>query len=160
APALARVKVRILARTAPDLAPGHPRARRNGTAPRRTGFAFGGGGLRARLAQAAVLVLLLAGGAAALLPGPPVRRPLGGVDAGTGPLAPDAPAIAAQESEMGVRADPAAGRLRVALDLPPGTPLSVSFVDGERAGVFAAPGARFRSADGELEAAVSEGPVR
>jgi hypothetical protein len=55
---------------------------------------------------------------------------------------------------------PANGSLRVVLDLPPGTELRVSFVEVDRATVFAAPDTRFTRATGLLEAAVPEGPVR
>jgi anti-sigma factor RsiW len=114
--------------------------------------------------QAALFVLFLAGGASALVPGSPLRRLLeresDGDPSPPPALTPQSEEAAVALEQVSVSAAPAAGRLRVSLNLPPGTDLRVVLVEGDRATLFANPNTRFRSADGVLEATVPAGPVR
>jgi len=120
--------------------------------------------LRSRTLQAAALVLLMAGGVSALvIPGSPLRHWLEG-----GPTvekaAPAAEIMAFPEPEeelprVGVRTASSGGRIRIALELPSGTSLRVTLVQGDTAAVFAPQGAGFRQADGLLEASATSGPV-
>jgi anti-sigma factor RsiW len=125
--------------------------------------------LRTRALQAALFVLFMAGGAAALVPGSPLRRWLGGAreESAAAPALMRAPepegAVPAASSEpVRLSALPVEGRLRVSLELPVGTELSVAIAEGERATVFAEPdpATRFTSAPGVLQAAVAGGSVR
>jgi len=121
--------------------------------------------LRSRALQAAALVLLMAGGVSALvIPGSPLRHWLGGGPAVEKAAAPTADAAAFPEPEeelpqVGVRTASSGGRIRIALELPSGTSLRVTLVQGETAAVFAPQGAGFRQADGLLEASATSGPV-
>ncbi len=129
----------------------------------------GWGGGRPRMARAAAIVLLLVGaaGAAAAVPGSPVRAWLAGLggDGGNGAGA-EGPEVAVAPSaegdeEVAVRVRPEAGRLTVSLEgLATRTDVRVRLVEGDRATVFAAPGTRFRTSEGRVEAAVAPGPVR
>ena len=74
--------------------------------------------------------------------------------------APASTAAAERAAQTGVRVAAALGRVVVALELPPGTELTVRLVEGDQAAVFAPAGARFTSADGRLEAEVPSGPVQ
>ena len=121
---------------------------------------------RSRALQAALFVLFVAGGASAVMPGSPLRRWL---DRGGPPTAPtssptatlQAPAEAAPPPAQGsITGLPAAGELRVTLELPPGTELTVVFVDGERGTIHANPDTNFLSADGLIGGTVHSGPVR
>jgi anti-sigma factor RsiW len=118
---------------------------------------------RRQLLQAAVFVLFIAGGVSALVPGSPLRRMLVG---GESPqevvpaLAPPSTMQAERAPEMRVRAAGAAGRLRVALQLPSGAELMVSLVEGDSAAVVAPVDASVSGSDGLLEASAQSGPVR
>lgn len=120
-------------------------------------------GPRSRALQAAALVLLFASGAAALaVPGSPVRQWLTGLRGdpeATPARAPSAGEEAAL-AESGVRVGPSGGRIRIALELPPGAELLVTFLEGENAALFAGPGTRFEGGEGFLRATAAAGPVR
>ena len=118
-----------------------------------------------RMLEAALWVLFLAGGVSALVPGSPVRewlpRPTPMEEAQPAlETAPASTAAAERAAQTGVRVAAALGRVVVALELPPGTELTVRLVEGDQAAVFAPAGARFTSADGRLEAEVPSGPVQ
>jgi anti-sigma factor RsiW len=122
---------------------------------------------RSRVLQAALFVLFVAGGASAVVPGSPLHRWLMGGGPETDPTA-STPALmrapaaesTAEQPQQSLSAQPAGGRLRVSLQLPAGTELSVVFVDGERATVHANADTNFLTADGLLQARVVSGPVR
>jgi hypothetical protein len=124
---------------------------------------------RRQLAQAALFVLFVAGGVSALVPGSPVRRLIDRGQRATQQqeTPPEAPALAPlsapqaeRAAEMRVRAGPAQGSLRVALQLASGSELIVALVDGDSASVAAPVDATFRGSDGLLEATAPAGPVR
>jgi hypothetical protein len=121
--------------------------------------------LQRRGLQAALFVLFVAGGASALVPGSPLRRLIergGGTPATAPTAAPEAEfAPARMETlQVTISAVPVAGRLRVSLQLPAGTALSVALTDADRATLFADPSSRFTSSDGLLQAEVLSGTVR
>lgn len=118
------------------------------------------------LAKAAVVALLLVAAGSTVLPGSPLREWL--VDgwnrvsalvvpereAGTSPE----PGVA---TAAGVRTVSGEEGVRVVLTgVESGTELRIRFVEGERAGLFAPEGSRFRTGEGRLEAVVAPGPVR
>lgn len=121
---------------------------------------------RPLLARTAVVVLALGGAVASALPGSPVRAWLAAgwelaVRAlGPGPAPAPVVAPASTAPEAGVRVAPSAGRLRILLTSPAGIQVLVRFTDGEVAGVYAGAGARFRTAPGLVDAAVSGPEVR
>lgn len=144
-------------------------ARPHGAGPRSTGSAGRSAALplvwasRSPLLKAALFVLFIAGGAAALVPGSPLRS---WIEGGGSEPAEAPPAIVPQMEEARpeaaqavLSARPANGSLRVSLDLPDGTDLRVTFVDGDRAMLFAQPETRFTSGEGILEATVTGGSV-
>jgi anti-sigma factor RsiW len=119
---------------------------------------------RRHLLRAAMFVLFIAGGVSALVPGSPLRRMLGGEAADapqevTPAIAPSSPPQAERAPELRVRAAAAGGRLRVALQMAPGSELVVSLVDGDSAAVMVPVDANVSGSDGLLEA-TSAGPVR
>ncbi len=123
-----------------------------------------GGGRRA----AAVVVLLAA--TASALPGSPVRQWLQGrgdatsvTEAIEAPRESTGPSIPGPESAVaewsGIRLD-ASAPLRVSVrGLRAGEEVRVRWTDGDEVAVLAPAGSRFTSADGEVEAVVSAGPV-
>ena len=124
-------------------------------------------------ARAAILVLFFGAVVATALPASPVR---GWIAAGwghavelfTGPARDESAslpvdsALSAQTPESaGVRLEVETGELLVLLqDVEPGTELDVRLVDGFQAAAFAAPPARFRTADGRIEVIGGSGRVR
>jgi hypothetical protein len=117
--------------------------------------------------QAALFVLFVAGGASAVMTGSPLHRWLVG---GAAPAAPtsaepatlQAPAaeVAPPPAQGSITGRPAAGKLRVTLELPPNTELTVVFVDGDRGTIHANPDTNFLIADGLIGGTVHSGPVR
>jgi len=107
------------------------------------------------LARAAGL-LLVAAGALSAMPGSPLRTWLAGGD--PAPTTVEAP----QETpEAGVRTELFEGRIEVVISgMSAGSEIEVSWVEGTAVTVYAAPGSRFASAAGRLEAVVADGPVR
>ncbi len=129
--------------------------------------------VRLTFARAAILVLFFGAVVATALPASPVR---GWIAAGwdravelfagpardeSGALPADS-ALSAQTPEFaGVRLEVETGELLVLLqDIEPGTELEVRLVDGFQAAAFAAPPARFRTADGRIEVIGGSGRVR
>lgn len=116
------------------------------------------GGHRRGMAAAAAVVLLVGGGAALAMPGSPLRS---WIDAGSDPGSPSAPVPevrteADEGAALGVTVDLLDGSIEVAfLEAPPGMVLEVEPTSERRAGVFAPPASRFRTAPGRVEVRVS-----
>ncbi len=127
------------------------------------------------LPRAAGIVLLLAGSAAAAVPGSPVREwAARGWSALQGPGSPAAVQESSSEAEPEVqdaeippRAEtgatllPEAGRVELWVEGVQGRALiTVAYVDGDRAGIFAGSNTRYRTETGRIEAWSPTGPVR
>jgi len=120
------------------------------------------------LSRAAGILLVAAGGVAAAIPGSPLRRWVSTM------LAPDetaetrsaepAAAAATERSSAetaGIRVEATTGPLRITLrGFAPGVDLSVLWVPGSEAAVFAPLGTRYMRGQGRIEADLSSGPVR
>lgn len=131
------------------------------------------GQLRRSLPRAAAIIVFLAAGAAAAMPGSPVRQwALAGFRAtfgsqGTSPSTPvESPGLVPEAAPAGtetvgatLRATSEGLELRV-VGLRPGALLRVSLVEGDRAGIFAGEGTRFRTESRRMEAADPPGDVK
>jgi len=115
------------------------------------------------LSRAAAVILVTATAAAAALPGSPVRDWLRGLassdepETAAGAPTPAGATPSAVEETAGVRLPVPAGPLRISLTgLSAGSQVRVRWVPGTEAAVFAPVGSRFTSAEGRIEASVSE----
>jgi hypothetical protein len=103
-------------------------------------------------------LLLVAAGALSAMPGSPIRTWISGDDPAPEPATVDAPQAT---PEAGVRTKLFDGRIEVVISgIPAGSEIEVRWVEGTAVTVYAAPGTRFASADGRIEAVVADGPVR
>jgi anti-sigma factor RsiW len=106
-----------------------------------------------RSAAAAAMLVLVAGGAAAALPGSPLRSFFAGIGA-----APEGAGSAAATMSSGAVAGTAGvavgfrdGAVHIALEsAPPGTPIELRVVEGDRVEVLAPEGARFGAGAGSV----------
>lgn len=130
--------------------------------------------VRRNIPRAASFAVLLTAGAAAALPGSPVRdwvvRGWEAIsDGGSVTAVPQAPLPEALSAGpegtghpelVGATIPVAAGDIRLHIEeMAPGAEIRVLLVDGDRAGVFAGEGTRFRTEEGVLEARGAPGPI-